>query len=151
MKTTSRLTFICNAPPVKYITTVRGKKYPAYRKRAKYKCDCGNIVIARVDHVRTGNTKSCGCYYKEKNKLLIKKQIHDKGLHKLGPKSINRNHEKKRGRIAFYPDITTRERIQKRSRSGNLYWVRSTKGAVYLTPEELDEKLNELWSQENVA
>lgn len=151
MKTKSRLTFVCNASPVKYITTVRGKKYPAYRKQAKYKCDCGNVIIARTDHVKNGNTKSCGCLNIETRSIRIRKDIHEKGLHKSGPKNPNKNHKSKRGKIAFYPDITTRERIQKRSRSGNLYWVRSTKGAVYLTPEELDEKLNELWSLENVA
>ncbi|KKL06779.1 hypothetical protein LCGC14_2592630, partial [marine sediment metagenome] len=31
----------------------------------KCKCDCGNIIIARSDSLRTGNTKSCGCLPKE--------------------------------------------------------------------------------------
>lgn len=26
------------------------------------KCDCGNITKVRVEHLRSGHTKSCGCY-----------------------------------------------------------------------------------------
>lgn len=29
-------------------------------------CDCGNQVIVRSYHLKTGHTKSCGCYHKEK-------------------------------------------------------------------------------------
>lgn len=28
----------------------------------KFKCDCGSIVITRMDKVKSGHTKSCGCY-----------------------------------------------------------------------------------------
>lgn len=31
----------------------------------KCKCDCGNDFIARGDGLKTGGTKSCGCYQKE--------------------------------------------------------------------------------------
>ena len=151
MNNESRLTYICNAPPRKYTTKVRGKEYPAYRKVGKYKCDCGNIVLIRKDHVKSGNTKSCGCLNIETRSIRIRKDIHEKGLHKSGPRNPNKNHKSKRGKIAFYEDIATRRRVQKRSRTGNLYWSRTTKGCVYLTPEELDKKLNDLWSQEDVA
>ena len=30
------------------------------------KCDCGNGIIAIGSHLKNGNTKSCGCYKKEK-------------------------------------------------------------------------------------
>lgn len=35
------------------------------------KCDCGNEVVIRSDRLKSGNTKSCGCYIIEKNKKRI--------------------------------------------------------------------------------
>jgi hypothetical protein len=32
----------------------------------KCRCDCGTIIVARGNGLRTGNTKSCGCLQKEK-------------------------------------------------------------------------------------
>ena len=32
----------------------------------KCQCDCGNILTVRANSLKTGNTKSCGCYKKEK-------------------------------------------------------------------------------------
>ena len=32
----------------------------------KCKCDCGNEIIVSGKHLRSGNTKSCGCYQKER-------------------------------------------------------------------------------------
>lgn len=29
------------------------------------KCDCGNTIIVKADNIKTGNTKSCGCYASE--------------------------------------------------------------------------------------
>ena len=147
MSNESRLTFIRNAPSKKYVTKVKGKPYVNYRRYAKYKCSCGNEIITRIDHVKSGNTKSCGCLNIETRKIRIKKDIHDKGLHKVGGNPV-KNHNYKEGKTLFYEDITKRERIQKRSRSGNLYWQYSTKGGVFLTPEEIDKKLEELWSQD---
>ena len=31
----------------------------------KCKCECGNIVLATTTYLRTGHTKSCGCYSRE--------------------------------------------------------------------------------------
>lgn len=36
-----------------------------YRKKAKYKCFCGNEFVANVHKVKSGHTKSCGCYHKD--------------------------------------------------------------------------------------
>ena len=32
-------------------------------------CDCGNKVVVTGTHLRTGHTKSCGCYNREQSKL----------------------------------------------------------------------------------
>lgn len=34
-----------------------------------YKCDCGNVKQATLNHIRTGNVKSCGCLVKTRNGL----------------------------------------------------------------------------------
>ena len=31
----------------------------------KFRCDCGKIAFVGKSHLRSGNTKSCGCYHKE--------------------------------------------------------------------------------------
>ena len=38
--------------------------------RWKCKCKCGNEVIVLGKHLRSGNTKSCGCYHKERVREL---------------------------------------------------------------------------------
>lgn len=40
-----------------------GKKKRSF---AKCKCDCGNIKEIRLDHIKSGASKSCGCLQKEK-------------------------------------------------------------------------------------
>ena len=32
---------------------------------SRCRCDCGNIVIVQNIHLRSGHTKSCGCYNRE--------------------------------------------------------------------------------------
>lgn len=41
----------------------------------KCKCECGNIVLATTTYLKTGHTKSCGCYNREScsNRLKNKK------------------------------------------------------------------------------
>lgn len=39
-------------------------------------CDCGNTIIAKVDSLRSGNTKSCGCTRREKT---IKRNLKHNG------------------------------------------------------------------------
>lgn len=31
----------------------------------KCRCDCGNIIVARAENLKSGNTKSCGCLAKD--------------------------------------------------------------------------------------
>ena len=40
------------------------------------KCDCGNKTVVSTRKLKSGNTKSCGCYHKEK----LKKCLQSTGL-----------------------------------------------------------------------
>lgn len=37
------------------------------------KCDCGNKTVVSTRKLKSGNTKSCGCYHKEKLKKMLTK------------------------------------------------------------------------------
>ena len=57
-----------------------GKKYGRltvikYIGKSKWlcKCECGNEVVIRGDHLRGGDTTSCGCYQKEKASSRMRK------------------------------------------------------------------------------
>ncbi len=45
---------------------VKGRTVPCW----KCQCDCGNIAFLQGSNVRRGNTKSCGCYRREKARQL---------------------------------------------------------------------------------
>ena len=50
-----------------YLTVIeRAPNSKDGRAMWKCKCDCGNEVIVLGKHLRSGNTKSCGCYQKER-------------------------------------------------------------------------------------
>ena len=50
-----------------YLTVIeRAPNNKEGRAMWKCKCDCGNEVIVLGKHLRSGNTKSCGCYQKER-------------------------------------------------------------------------------------
>jgi len=55
------LTLIEKLPTVKVSTPSCKRKYQ-YRFMGKYKCFCGSVFIAQINKVKTGSTKSCGCY-----------------------------------------------------------------------------------------
>lgn len=48
---------------IELIPHVKGKA-----KEYILKCDCGNIVICKKNHIYSGNTQSCGCLGKERRK-----------------------------------------------------------------------------------
>lgn len=62
-----RLTMIEERPSQRYAC---GKTHRCYLCR----CDCGNQVVITVENLRSGNTKSCGCYRKET--VASEKSIH---------------------------------------------------------------------------
>lgn len=44
----------------------------------KCKCDCGNIVMARADGLKSGRIKSCGCYNIDRAKTGNNRRTHGK-------------------------------------------------------------------------
>ena len=50
-----------------YLTVIeRAPNNKEGRAMWKCKCKCGNEVVVLGKHLRSGNTKSCGCYQKER-------------------------------------------------------------------------------------
>src|SRR5579859_2108740 len=47
-------------------------KLGTQRTAWKCLCDCGNIVILSPHPVKTGRTKSCGCFYKDRRKEVAR-------------------------------------------------------------------------------
>lgn len=69
----NRLTIICEIEPYKWNNI--------NMRQVKCICDCGNQWEGLLNHIRNGNTKSCGCQNDDKRKLPK--------LIKHGHKSIN--------------------------------------------------------------
>lgn len=46
------------------IERVQNKEFPSGQTRPQYlcKCDCGNEIVAQSGNLKSGNTKSCGCF-----------------------------------------------------------------------------------------
>jgi hypothetical protein len=68
----SRLSIICEVE--KHIM-------PSGQTQRKFKCECecGNIIIVHLSSLNRGNTKSCGCYMKERVSITNKKHGHSVG------------------------------------------------------------------------
>lgn len=64
--------------------TVIDFKYEKNNAKIICKCDCGNIVETKYSSLISGNTKSCGCFQKEKASLLSEFQIKDLSNQKFG-------------------------------------------------------------------
>jgi hypothetical protein len=55
----------------------------------KCQCECGNIIYARLSHLKNGNIKSCGCLLKDNSKLLNSRSVYFEGTNIDHLKSIN--------------------------------------------------------------
>ena len=53
------------------------------------KCDCGNEIVARADHLQRGGTKSCGCL-RNKNMSRTMYENGGKRLHRIWVNCIKR-------------------------------------------------------------
>ena len=78
----------------------RSKKLYQTQRLWSFRCDCGNVVTRKLNHVRTGNTLSCGCLQKEALKRTNEKITLEKGessfngLYKVYQRiAMNRHHE----------------------------------------------------------
>lgn len=56
-----------------------GKTYPQYL----CSCECGNLCVVNSDFLKTGHTKSCGCYAKDKTSEVSLKDITGQRFGKL--------------------------------------------------------------------
>lgn len=45
------------------IKAINEKQKPGCHKKWLCKCECGNTTIVSADHLKKGDTKSCGCYF----------------------------------------------------------------------------------------
>lgn len=49
-----------------------GERNSSGQVQWKCKCECGNIVLATTTYLKTGHTKSCGCYNRESSSNRLK-------------------------------------------------------------------------------
>ena len=54
----------------------KSKKHKSYKTYWKCKCDCGNELTVRSDHLKNGSIVSCGCYQKYIVKNVVPKKNH---------------------------------------------------------------------------
>lgn len=97
-------------------TTDKYPKSGAYKW--KFRCDCNNILVARIADVKSGRTVSCGCLHKEivtthafsqSEKLYviwqgIKRRCHDKthkSYERYGARGINMHRKWREDYLAF--------------------------------------------------
>jgi hypothetical protein len=61
---------------IAFAGSVRAKGYRGTRRTWLCRCDCGNERVVPTCNLRTGNSKSCGCYKRERTSELSKKYVH---------------------------------------------------------------------------
>lgn len=49
------------------------------RKKVKVLCACGKVYVARLDNIKSGHTKSCGCLHSQTAKHNATKHGHTTG------------------------------------------------------------------------
>jgi hypothetical protein len=55
------------------LTAIKRMGHTSWRiSRWRCQCRCGRKIIARLDQLRDGTTKSCGCWYRDSRPLTIK-------------------------------------------------------------------------------
>ena len=62
------------------LTVINYNEEVSKQKKGSYwdcKCDCGNEVIVHGSSLRSGHTKSCGCYNRDKAKETMKEKLQD--------------------------------------------------------------------------
>lgn len=84
-----------------------------YGKYYLCKCDCGNTKIIRGTQLTIGKTKSCGCL----NLELASKRM--KGENNWNHKHKGKNHPN------YNPELTDKERLDKRDVIENINWRKS--------------------------
>jgi hypothetical protein len=64
---------------IREVGKMYSEKKRCFEKMGEYECFCGNVFITRMRHVKTGNTKSCGCYRLSqlKKTICIKYKVGD--------------------------------------------------------------------------
>lgn len=67
---------ICNG---RLKQTGRSFRTLRYNRSAVFECECGKTVIAFVDHVKGGQTTSCGCYHRERSSEAATRHGHTCG------------------------------------------------------------------------
>ena len=95
-------------PKAQDLTNIRFGKLTAIEKTNKRKdgcivwkcqCDCGNIIEIPSRSLKSGNTKSCGCFRKEENNKRFSKDIKNLRFGKLI--ALSPTEERKHGSIVW--------------------------------------------------
>jgi hypothetical protein len=79
-----------------------GMLYPTEKstrktRHGKYKCECGKEFIAKTDDIKSGNTKSCGCYsIKRRSDVHTNHGMYKHPLHYVWQGMLQRCYNKKR-------------------------------------------------------
>lgn len=89
----------------------KSKEAPNGTKIAMWKCvcECGNYIICSSQSLRTGKTKSCGCFQKE--------------FAKNHAKEINSNKELENLKGRRFGKLTVLEQMEERSKYGSVLWM----------------------------